>query len=137
MLPNEGALLLLRKAAEDEALLDEVVESIRVSDAIFGFHSQQAAEKLLKATLSGAGVLYPFTHRLRDLIELIRGSGIDLPEVFDALDLLTPFAVEYRYDALPEEEEEALDRHATHTMLAQLRVWVEGRVLADSGQDPV
>ncbi len=49
MKQREQALLLLNKAAEDEALLAEVLESGRVSDAVFGFHCQQAAEKLLKA----------------------------------------------------------------------------------------
>jgi HEPN domain-containing protein len=52
MKPREQALLLLRKAAQDEAVLDHVLESIEVSDEIIGFHCQQAAEKLLKALLS-------------------------------------------------------------------------------------
>ena len=59
MPPNEGTLLLLRKSAEDEALLDEVLESPRVTDAIFGFHAQQSVEKLLKAVLSGRHPLSP------------------------------------------------------------------------------
>src|SRR5687767_1082627 len=74
MPPNDATLLLLRKAAEDEALLDEVLDSSRVTDAIFGFHAQQATEKLLKAVLSDAGVLYPLTHRLAQLIDLIRDN---------------------------------------------------------------
>ena len=52
MKPREQALLLLRKAAQDEALLDEVLASDQVSDEIIGFHCQQAAEKILKALLS-------------------------------------------------------------------------------------
>jgi HEPN domain-containing protein len=43
--------LLLRKAAQDEALLGEVLTSDQVSDEIIGFHCQQAVEKLLKALL--------------------------------------------------------------------------------------
>ena len=46
---REQALLLLRKAAQDEALLDQVLTSDQVSDEIIGFHCQQAAEKILKA----------------------------------------------------------------------------------------
>lgn len=49
---SEAACLLLRKAAEGEALLDEVIDSPRVTNAVFGFHAQQAAEKLLKALLT-------------------------------------------------------------------------------------
>ena len=48
----EQARLFLNKAAEDESLLDAVLALPGVSDAIFGFHCQQAAEKLLKARLS-------------------------------------------------------------------------------------
>ena len=50
--PLEQAELFLKKAAEDEALLDIGLVSAQVSDGIFGFHAQQAAEKLLKALLS-------------------------------------------------------------------------------------
>jgi HEPN domain-containing protein len=49
---REQALLLLRKAAQDEALLDQVLTSDQVSDEIIGFHCQQAAEKILKALLN-------------------------------------------------------------------------------------
>ena len=46
---REQAVLLLRKAAEDEALLDQVLTASEVSDEIIGFHYQQAAEKRLKS----------------------------------------------------------------------------------------
>jgi HEPN domain-containing protein len=131
MPPSEAALLLLRKAAEDEALLDEVLESLRVTDAIFGFHAQQSAEKLLKAVLAQVGVLYPLTHRLGQLIDLVRDSGIALPAEFDPINMLTPFAVEYRYEVVQEEDEETLNRHATRQLLARLRVWAEGRILSE------
>ena len=55
---REQALLLLRKAAQDEALLDEVLTSDQVSDKIIGFHCQQAAEKILEALLCDAGVRF-------------------------------------------------------------------------------
>jgi len=54
--PHEQALLFLRKAEADIALLDEVLASNRVGDDIIGFHCQQAAEKLLKALLSESGM---------------------------------------------------------------------------------
>ncbi len=44
---HEQAGLFLRKAAQDEALLDAVLACDSVSDEVFGFHSQQAAEKIL------------------------------------------------------------------------------------------
>ena len=48
MKPREQAVLLLRKAAQDEALLDEVLTLETVSDEITGFHCQPAAEPPLQ-----------------------------------------------------------------------------------------
>ncbi len=39
MKQHEQALLFMRKAAEDEALLAEVVSAARISNEIFGFHA--------------------------------------------------------------------------------------------------
>src|SRR5438445_10667980 len=63
----EQARLFLAKAAEDESLLDAVLPLPGVSDAIFGFHCQQAAEKLLKGLLSHHGVAFSRTHDLNEL----------------------------------------------------------------------
>jgi hypothetical protein len=41
-------LFFLRKAAQDEAMLDAVIESDKVSDEVIGFHCQQAATKLYR-----------------------------------------------------------------------------------------
>jgi len=38
----EQARLLLHKAAQDEVLIDEVLESANVADEVIGFHCQQA-----------------------------------------------------------------------------------------------
>jgi HEPN domain-containing protein len=59
---REQALLFLRKAAQDESLLDAVLESGSVSDEVIGFHCQQAAEKMLKALLSDLGAAFHKTH---------------------------------------------------------------------------
>jgi hypothetical protein len=61
-------LLFLRKAAQDEALLDAVIESDKVSDEVIGFHCQQAAEKMLKALLSDLGAAFHKTHEPGALI---------------------------------------------------------------------
>lgn len=71
MRQHEQALLFLKKAQEDEALLAEIFSSPRVSDEIFGFHCQQAAEKLLKALLSELAVEFPRTHNLRLLMDML------------------------------------------------------------------
>ena len=62
-------MLFLRKAAQDEALLDAVVDSDKVSDEVIGFHCQQAAEKMLMALLSDLGGTFPKTHELGALMD--------------------------------------------------------------------
>ena len=61
---REQALLLLRKAAQDESLPDEVLDSENVSDEVIGFHCQQAAEKMLKALLSDLSAYPSFLARI-------------------------------------------------------------------------
>lgn len=64
---------------------------------IVGFHSQQCAEKYLKAFLVSTKADFPKTH---DLIELLEIAIIKDPliEVFRAdLRILNPFSVQFRY----------------------------------------
>jgi len=53
----EAARLLLAKARQDEYVLAQFAENPAAADETFGFHAQQAAEKLLKAALSAQGVV--------------------------------------------------------------------------------
>jgi len=124
--PHEQTLLLLRKAAEDEALVDEVLSSARVTNSIVGFHLQQAAEKLLKAMLSELGVGFRRTHDLRELMEKLADAGHPLPDHLADLDTLNPYASLFRYDSPGPQE--ALDRKALREMVRSLRVWVEATI---------
>jgi len=47
--------MLLRKAMQDELVLERLVNDQDVDDDTLGFHAQQAAEKLLKAALATVG----------------------------------------------------------------------------------
>lgn len=60
------------------------------------FHSQQCAEKCLKAYLVWYGVDFPFTHSLSRLIELCLEIGPWAQSVPN-LDTLTPYSVSSRY----------------------------------------
>ena len=125
--PLEQAKKFLKKAAEDEALLDLIIQAPTVTDEIFGFHCQQAAEKLLKAFLSAKQVRFAKTHDLLELIALILQSGTQLPPEFADLDILNPFAVEYRYDPFPEDDP-PIDRASYHVLIKTLRNWVEHQI---------
>lgn len=128
MRQHEQALLYLKKAVEDEVLLDEVLASPRVSDTVIGFHCQQAAEKLLKALLSHLMVRFRRTHDLRELMDLLTDKGHALPEALADLDILTPYAVEFRYEFLDQEQETPLDRQGARELVQRLRAWVEGQI---------
>jgi HEPN domain-containing protein len=121
---HDRAVLLMRKAAEDEALLDAVLTCVRISDEIIGFHLQQAAEKLLKAILANKDVDYRRTHNLIDLMVSIEDEGIEIPSSLKAIKEFIPFAVEYRYEQWMNSDEE-FDRCAARELLRELRVWAE------------
>jgi len=120
---REQALLFLRKAAQDEALVDAVIESDTVSDEVIGFHCQQAAEKMLKALLSDLGAVFRRTHELGALMDMLAHSGSPLPDEFETLERLTPFGTTHRYyDYVAKEP---LRRAETRAQLSSLRAWVE------------
>lgn len=68
-----------------------------VTDAIVGFHAQQAVEKALKAVLAFHGVEVPLTHNLAGLADLCAAEAATLPSSLAEIDRLTPFGVRLRY----------------------------------------
>jgi HEPN domain-containing protein len=66
------------------------------------FHTQQAAEKALKAVLVYAAVDFPRTHDLQELLILVRDSGMSVPSELEEVNALTRFAAETRYPGDPE-----------------------------------
>jgi HEPN domain-containing protein len=91
---------LLRLARDDEGAARAMLDVGSVTDAIVGFHAQQAVEKALKAVLAVRGVKVPFTHDLAGLAELCTAEGAVLPPELADVDRLTPFGVGLRYGAL-------------------------------------
>src|SRR5580658_3497554 len=71
MTPESRAKLLASKAAEDIYVLTRLCDDPAASDSVWGFHAQQAVEKLLKASLAGNRLRFPFTHRLHELADLM------------------------------------------------------------------
>ena len=96
MKPRDACQVLLLKAADDEDVLDATLAGAKISDEIFGFHAQQAVEKLLTARLISLGVDYPKVHNLLTMMELIAAGGDALPEALADLFCLMPFATTFR-----------------------------------------
>ena len=54
----------MAKAAQDELVLERFLDDRDVSDEVFDFHAQQAAEKLLKAVIASRSIRVRKTHDL-------------------------------------------------------------------------
>lgn len=132
MIPSEQARLLLRKAAQDQAVLEKLLDDPAIDDETLGYHAQQAAEKLLKALLAHGGYNYPRSHNIGLLLDLLEDHGLPLPEPFQVVEVLTPFGTVFRYDDLPLED--SPDRQAWLSLIAALFLFVEGVIKA--GEDP-
>jgi HEPN domain-containing protein len=126
------ARVLLARAVDDETLVRKVSTDSDIADAIVGFHAQQAAEKLIKAALAARGIEFAKTHALSYLIDLVEQNEIDAPQALSEADVLSPWAVEFRYEG---EDPPALDRSAALALVEQLKAWAENEIqLADRQQ---
>jgi HEPN domain-containing protein len=124
--------VLLARAVDDETLVRKVCSDTDVADTIVGFHAQQATEKLIKAVLAARGVTFVKSHALSYLIGLVEENDIEAPDELSEADVLSPWAVEFRYEG---EEPPALDRSAALVLVEQLRAWTE-KELKTAGQSP-
>ena len=100
-LPDEARLdlvrLWLRKAEEDFSLAAHLVAEGCSYPAAIAFHSQQAAEKLLKGLLTMHQVNFPKTHNLGEPLDLVATIDTALAVTLREITALNPYGVEYRY----------------------------------------
>jgi HEPN domain-containing protein len=99
--PDEARRDLVRrwldKAEKDFNLARHLVaEGCSYREAI-AFHSQQAAEKLLKAYLVLHQIDFPKTHNLGELLDLLASRDAPLADLLRDITALNPYGVEYRY----------------------------------------
>jgi HEPN domain-containing protein len=93
----DHARILLEKAGNDLKLAEIGLQYDAPTDTI-AFHLQQTAEKTLKALLASRAIVYPKTHDLDELFDLLPP---DLPQVLSFREKLlgwTSYAGEMRYD---------------------------------------
>ena len=115
--------VLLEAAERDASALCGMGDPAVFADEIFGFHAQQAVEKLLKAWLASLGETYPLTHDLASLLDMLKTRGVDIAQ-FDEMVDYTRYAVRLRY-AGADPDGRPLDRdHALGQVEALLEeVW--------------
>jgi hypothetical protein len=113
---------LLLKAAEDETS----IQIDELPDGPFGFHAQQAVEKLIKAHLSQLNIPFDYTHNISKLAQQLLDAGEKLPVGPAALSDLNKFAVIYRYDSIPNLE--IPDRPAVIETVRLIREHVVSRI---------
>lgn len=121
---DRQAEVLLGKAADDEA----VILISGVPDGPFGFHVQQAVEKLLKALISQLGLTYERTHDLEDLVAQLQKAGETVPIAVVEFSEFQRFAVIHRYDEIPTAR--VLDRIQAVETVRMLREHVVARITA-------
>lgn len=120
------AKVLIEAAGRDISALTGMLDKRVFADEIFGLHTQQAAEKLLKAWLALIGEVYPLTHNLELLLDILRERGIDTQE-FASLVEYTPYAGRIRY-GVGEPSDGQLDRVAALERIEILREQVLSRL---------
>lgn len=84
------------------------------------FHTQQAAEKLLKAYLMAYSLPAPLIHNIEKLVELCEQHDPAFVSMKPLGALLTPYAVQLRYDEdfWPSEQETATALQSAQTLRA-------------------
>lgn len=122
---REEAARLLRLARRDQAALHALLGAPDVALAVAFFHTQQATEKALKAAMCLYALEYRRTHDLEELAGQLADAGHP-PSVAEAeLRLLTPYAVEYRYD---DEAAELLTAAQAQAIVAEVLAWSEAQM---------
>jgi len=105
----DPAEVMLGKAKQDHLLAARIVDDSEVTDEHIGFFCQQAIEKAMKAVLSHRSIRYRRTHDLSELLDLLVEHRAIYPARLDECVMLTPFAVEMRYDFLPADPQQRAD----------------------------
>ncbi len=118
---------LLGLARDDEAAARALLESDAVTDAIVGFHCQQAVEKALKAVLAASRADFPFTHDLGGLTELCAHAGTTVPMELEDVDRLTPYGARLRYGG---PDPGTVDRRTAQRWAAAAVAWATPQVEA-------
>ena len=122
------ARMLLDAGTRHVDTLRALYRSDEIPDEVFGFHVQQAAEKLLKGWIALLGEVYPLTRSVEELLSLLVSRSATVEPFEDLVDY-TPYAVEFRYAGV-DPGAESVDRESALTLVQALlervgRQWAE------------
>ena len=97
------------------------------------YDAQQAVEKAFKSVCIIHEIVFPKTHDIAYLIELLEKGGVEVPENLQNAKILTGYAVETRYpgDYEPVDEE---DLRKAIEIAKEVLKWVKKEM--DEGQRP-
>ena len=97
----------LTTKAENDLKAAEIGLSHEAPLDTIAFHLQQAAEKMLKAVLASRAILYPKTHDLDDLLDLVPQELSEIHSFRARLLGWNSYAVEMRYETevYPQQDE--------------------------------
>lgn len=87
----------IRKAESDFKTAEHLLQGGPDFAEGTAFHSQQAAEKYLKAFLVWHQIEFQKTHDIKALLSLAAKADENIPEILRDAASLTPYGVDYRY----------------------------------------
>jgi HEPN domain-containing protein len=91
----------LLRAQRDLLTVERALSGEPVLGDQAAFHSQQAAEKALKAFLTAHDHPFAKTHNLERLIHLCQGIDPSFVDFMEAAHMLNPYATQFRYPGGP------------------------------------
>ena len=109
----------VRKAETDWKVAHKLAVETPPPRDVVCFHSQQAAEKYLKALLQENGLVVPRTHELADIVDLLLPTFASLARLRRRAGAMTRYAVDYRYpgEMASKRQMEAALRHVDQIRL--------------------
>lgn len=125
--PTEVTLAWLGRARSDLQLGRAALNTHGVLPEDAAFHAQQCAEKALKALLLQHEVVFPKTHSIEVLLDLLKQQGLNIPKGVDESFELSEYAVQTRYPGEWEPVTKAEARKAIERA-ALVLAWVESQV---------
>jgi HEPN domain-containing protein len=109
----------VRKAEADFRAAERLASAKPPVNDPLCFHCQQTAEKYLKALLEEQGIAIPRTHDLDLLLSRLLPQQPSLASLKRVLNILTQYAVEYRYPGLHASSRQARSAFAHATRVRE------------------